>query len=71
MNEAVQSLSLTRIIIAHRPETIAMAGRIIALPNVPEARARAQAQARFRTRLPSEGEGLAQQARSNSLHSIR
>jgi len=36
VNEAVQSLSLTRIIIAHRPDTIAMAGRIIALPNVAE-----------------------------------
>ncbi|WP_129774718.1 peptidase domain-containing ABC transporter [Peristeroidobacter soli] len=69
VNEAVQSLALTRIIIAHRPETIAMAGRIIALPNVPDSRARALP--RVRTRLPSEGEGLAQQARCNSIHSIR
>jgi ATP-binding cassette subfamily B protein RaxB len=69
VNEAVRSLSLTRISIAHRPETIAMADRIIALPNVLESRARAQP--RFRTRLPSEGEGLAQQARGNSIHSIR
>lgn len=40
VNEAVQSLSLTRIIIAHRPETIAMAGRIIALPTITDSRAR-------------------------------
>ncbi len=71
VNEAVRSLKLTRIIIAHRPETIAMAARIIALSNVTEARARAQS--RHRTRLPSRGEGLAQQAPSISLsiHSIR
>jgi ATP-binding cassette subfamily B protein RaxB len=69
VNEAVRSLELTRIIIAHRPETIAMAGRIITLPNVPESRSRAHP--RHRTRLPFEGEGLAQQARSNSIQSIR
>ena len=31
VNEAVRGLHLTRIIIAHRPETIALAGRVIAL----------------------------------------
>lgn len=31
VNEAVRALPLTRVIIAHRPETIAMAGRIISL----------------------------------------
>ena len=31
VNEAVQSMNLTRIVIAHRPETIAMANRVIVL----------------------------------------
>ncbi len=31
VNEAIKRLSLTRIIIAHRPETIASAGRVIVL----------------------------------------
>ena len=31
VNDAVRGLSLTRIIIAHRPETIASAGRVIVL----------------------------------------
>ena len=31
VNEAIRSLNLTRIIIAHRPETIASAGRVIVL----------------------------------------
>ena len=31
MNEAIRSLNLTRIIIAHRPETIASADRVIVL----------------------------------------
>jgi ATP-binding cassette subfamily B protein RaxB len=31
VNEAVRALRLTRIIIAHRPETISMAGRVVAL----------------------------------------
>jgi ATP-binding cassette subfamily B protein RaxB len=31
VNEAVRNLRLTRVIIAHRPETIAMAGRVISL----------------------------------------
>jgi len=31
VNEAVRGLRLTRIIIAHRPETISMAGRVVAL----------------------------------------
>ncbi len=29
MNAAVQKLALTRVIIAHRPETIAMAERVV------------------------------------------
>lgn len=33
VNEAVRNLRLTRIIVAHRPETIAMAGRVISLHN--------------------------------------
>jgi ATP-binding cassette subfamily B protein RaxB len=33
VNEAIKQLSLTRIIIAHRPETIASAGRVIVLKN--------------------------------------
>jgi ATP-binding cassette, subfamily B, bacterial CvaB/MchF/RaxB len=33
VNESVRALKLTRIIIAHRPETISMAGRVIALSN--------------------------------------
>jgi ATP-binding cassette subfamily B protein RaxB len=33
VNESVRALKLTRIIIAHRPETIGMAGRVIALSN--------------------------------------
>jgi ATP-binding cassette, subfamily B, bacterial CvaB/MchF/RaxB len=33
VNEAVRALKLTRVIIAHRPETIHMAGRIITLHN--------------------------------------
>jgi ATP-binding cassette subfamily B protein RaxB len=33
VNEAVRSLKLTRIVIAHRPETIHMAGRVISLNN--------------------------------------
>jgi ATP-binding cassette, subfamily B, bacterial CvaB/MchF/RaxB len=33
VNEAIRGLSLTRILIAHRPETIASAGRVIALAN--------------------------------------
>jgi ATP-binding cassette, subfamily B, bacterial CvaB/MchF/RaxB len=31
VNEAIRSLNLTRIIIAHRPETIASAERVIVL----------------------------------------
>ena len=31
VNEAVRSLNLTRIVIAHRPETIASAERVIVL----------------------------------------
>jgi ATP-binding cassette subfamily B protein RaxB len=31
VNEAIRGLHLTRILIAHRPETIASAGRVIAL----------------------------------------
>jgi ATP-binding cassette subfamily B protein RaxB len=31
VNEAIKKLLLTRIIIAHRPETIASAGRVIVL----------------------------------------
>jgi ATP-binding cassette subfamily B protein RaxB len=31
VNEAIRGLSLTRILIAHRPETIASAGRVIVL----------------------------------------
>jgi ATP-binding cassette subfamily B protein RaxB len=31
VNVAIQKLSLTRIIVAHRPETIAMAQRVIVL----------------------------------------
>jgi len=33
VNEAVRNLRLTRIIVAHRPETIAMAGRVVSLQN--------------------------------------
>jgi len=33
VNESIRALKLTRIIIAHRPETIGMAGRVIALSN--------------------------------------
>lgn len=33
VNAAVRSLKMTRIIVAHRPETIASAGRIIVLSN--------------------------------------
>jgi ATP-binding cassette subfamily B protein RaxB len=32
VNEAIRGLALTRIIVAHRPETIAMADRVIELP---------------------------------------
>ena len=31
VNQAVRQLSLTRVIVAHRPETIASAGRVVAL----------------------------------------
>jgi len=31
VNEAIRGLNLTRILIAHRPETIASAGRVIVL----------------------------------------
>jgi ATP-binding cassette, subfamily B, bacterial CvaB/MchF/RaxB len=31
VNQAVRQLALTRVIVAHRPETIAWAGRVIAL----------------------------------------
>lgn len=31
VNQAIASMNLTRIIIAHRPETIAMADRIVVL----------------------------------------
>jgi ATP-binding cassette subfamily B protein RaxB len=31
VNHAVRQLALTRVIVAHRPETIASAGRVIAL----------------------------------------
>ena len=31
VNEAIKALKLTRIVIAHRPETIASASRVIAL----------------------------------------
>jgi ATP-binding cassette subfamily B protein RaxB len=31
VNEAIRSLNLTRIIIAHRPETIASADRVVVL----------------------------------------
>jgi ATP-binding cassette subfamily B protein RaxB len=31
VNQAVRQLALTRVIVAHRPETIASAGRVIAL----------------------------------------
>ncbi|HEY5808113.1 MAG TPA: peptidase domain-containing ABC transporter [Povalibacter sp.] len=33
VNESVRSLKLTRLVIAHRPETIHMAGRVISLQN--------------------------------------
>jgi ATP-binding cassette subfamily B protein RaxB len=33
VNESVRALKLTRIVIAHRPETIHMAGRVISLQN--------------------------------------
>lgn len=33
VNQAVRQLALTRVIVAHRPETIASAGRVIALHN--------------------------------------
>ena len=33
VNEAIRGLSLTRILIAHRPETIASAGRVVMLAN--------------------------------------
>jgi ATP-binding cassette subfamily B protein RaxB len=31
VNKAIRQLALTRVIVAHRPETIASAGRVIAL----------------------------------------
>jgi ATP-binding cassette subfamily B protein RaxB len=31
VNEAIRGLNLTRVLIAHRPETIASAGRVIVL----------------------------------------
>jgi ATP-binding cassette subfamily B protein RaxB len=31
VNQAVRQVALTRIIVAHRPETIASAGRVVAL----------------------------------------
>ena len=31
VNQAVRQLALTRVIVAHRPETIASAGRVVAL----------------------------------------
>lgn len=31
VNEAIKGMRLTRIIVAHRPETIAMAGRVVIL----------------------------------------
>jgi ATP-binding cassette subfamily B protein RaxB len=31
VNQAVRQLALTRVIVAHRPETVASAGRVIAL----------------------------------------
>jgi len=31
VNQAVRQLDLTRVIVAHRPETIASAGRVIVL----------------------------------------
>jgi len=31
VNEAVRAMALTRVIVAHRPETIAMADRVVAL----------------------------------------
>ncbi|HEY1042868.1 MAG TPA: ATP-binding cassette domain-containing protein, partial [Telluria sp.] len=33
VNQAIQGIALTRIIVAHRPETIRMAGRVIVLQN--------------------------------------
>lgn len=33
VNDAIKNLAITRVIIAHRPETIASAGRIIVLDN--------------------------------------
>ena len=37
VNDAIAQLSLTRIIIAHRPETIAMAERVIDIAAISEA----------------------------------
>jgi ATP-binding cassette, subfamily B, bacterial CvaB/MchF/RaxB len=31
VNEAIKDMKLTRIVVAHRPETIAMASRVIVL----------------------------------------
>ena len=31
VNQAIKQLALTRIVVAHRPETIASAGRVVAL----------------------------------------
>jgi ATP-binding cassette subfamily B protein RaxB len=42
VNEAVSALKLTKVVIAHRPDTIRMAGRVIALPAIAE-RARSAA----------------------------
>ena len=33
VNEAVRAMQLTRVIVAHRPETIAMAQRVVAIEN--------------------------------------
>jgi ATP-binding cassette subfamily B protein RaxB len=37
VNEAVKRLRMTRIVIAHRPQTLAMAGRLIIMPKVQNA----------------------------------
>lgn len=34
VNAAIQQLAMTRVVIAHRPETIAMAGRVLALSQI-------------------------------------
>ena len=48
VNQAVRQLALTRVIVAHRPETIASAGRVVALQR--RARGAGPAQRRQRGR---------------------